>query len=103
MTVWHQGKHSYNLKPNTQAESEKLKEESKKRPPLSIQLRSTTREFQIGLIHYYIAIGDQKRAIEISEGLADKELVKKLRKADKATEIQYNYGNEIEQFKNVGN
>ena len=51
----------------------------------------------LGLFHligYYIAIGD--------EGLADKELVKKLRKGDKATELQYNYENEIEQFKNVG-
>ena len=96
MKVWHQGKHTCNLKPNAQEASKKLKEESKKRLPLSIQLRSTTREFQIDLIGYYIAIGDQKRAIEIGEGLADKELVKKLRKGDKATELQYNYGNEIE-------
>ena len=59
---------------------------------MSIQLRSTTREFQIDLIGYYIAIGDQKRAIEIGEGLADKELVKKLRKGEKASELQYNYG-----------
>ena len=69
---------------------------------MSIQLRSTRREFQIDLIGYYIAIGDQKRAIEIGEELTDKELVKKLRKGDKATELQYNYGNEIEQLKNVG-
>ena len=71
MAVWHQGKHSCSLKPNTLAESEKLKGESKKRPPFSIQLRSTTREFQINLIGYCNAIGDQKRAIEIKQVVID--------------------------------
>ena len=52
-------------------------------PPISIQLQNTTREFQIDLIGYYITIGEQKHAIEIGEGLANKELLKKLRNSDK--------------------
>ena len=105
LTIWHQGKHKCNLKPDIKGQREKLREESKNRPPISIQLRNTSKEFQIDLIGYYILIGDMKRAVEMAQGLADKDLIRKLRNDDGnnlLTEIQYSYGNELAQFKNLG-
>ena len=78
LTIWHQGKHKCNLKPDVKGQQEKLNEESKKQPPISIQLHNTSKEFQIDLIGYYILIGDMNRAVEMAQGLADKDLLRKL-------------------------
>ena len=63
------------MKPDIKGQQEKLREESKNRPPINIQLRNTSKEFQIDLIGYYILIGDMKRAVEMAQGLADKDLI----------------------------
>ena len=105
LKIWHQGKHKCNLKPDVKGQQEKLNEESKKQPPISIQLCNTSKEFQIDLIGYYILIGDMNRAVEMAQGLADKDLLRKLHNDDGKnllTEIQYSYGNELAQFKNLG-
>ena len=78
MTIWHQGQHICKLKPNVHQQDEILLEENCWRPPINIQLRNTTRKFQIDLIQYYILIGDQEKVIELAEGPADKTLVDKL-------------------------
>ena len=46
-----------------------------------------------------------KRAVEMAQGLADKDLIRKLHNDDGnnlLTEIQYSYDNELAQFKNLG-
>ena len=105
MTVWHQGNHNCNLQPNVNHQDKILQEESCKRPPINIQLRNTTHEFQIDLIGYYILISDQEKAIELAEDLADKNLVQKLQNKptnDVLGEFKYGYGNLMDKFKNVG-
>ena len=105
LTIWHQGQHICKLQPNVHHQDEIIQEESCRRPPVNIQLRNTTCEFQIDLIGYYILIGNQEKAIELAEGLADKNLVDKLRnknRNDVLGDLKYGYGDLMQQFKNVG-
>ena len=57
------------------------------------------------MIGYYILIGNQEKVIELAEGLADKNLVDKLRyknRNDVLGDLKYGYGDLMQQFKNVG-
>ena len=57
LTVYHQGTHTCDPKPNVEEHINKAKEENMENVPLSIALRNTLNEFQTDLIGYYIATG----------------------------------------------
>ena len=89
LTIWHQGKHKCNLKPDIKGQQEKSREESKNHPPISIQLCNTSKQFQIDLIGYYILIGDMKRDVEMEQGLADEDLIQKLCNDDRTSSLKF--------------
>ena len=47
-------------------------------PPIEFNIRNTTCEFQIDLVGYYVGTGQVKKALEIAEDLADRNLIERI-------------------------
>ena len=81
-------------------------EKHKEIPPLNLELRNTSQEFQVNLIGYYIATGQLERGKELAKLLSHKRLLEQIKYGDLDgifCDITHGRGqSEVDTFKNVG-